>query len=162
MGKTLPPDLDAARPARSKPLTTPPAPDMLRGKLAYAAATADVSASGIDAFRDDGASRIVMWKEIVGVVARRLPERVPYDGTTFVDVVSTAGSTLRILPWTRITGEAFPDDPIERARAFVRLVIARRKEAQVDAATRKFIDSNEAAAQLTDPATLAAHDARLA
>jgi hypothetical protein len=147
---------------RTKRPTVQPVPEALRNKLQYATATVDISSTGVDAFRDDGASRIVMWRDVVGVVARRLPAVAPYDGSTFVDLVSTAGSTLRILPWTRITGEALPEEPEERARAFVRLVMSRCPELHVDGATRKFIDGRSPAAQLPDPMTLGAHDARLA
>jgi len=51
--------------------------------------TAAVSAAGIDARREDGSSRLVMWREVVGVIARRLPP--DYQGLVFVDIVSSAG-----------------------------------------------------------------------
>ncbi len=80
---------------------------------------------------------------------------------TFVDVVSTAGATLRILPWTRLTGDSI--EPGEgRMRAFVNLAAARCPSANVDRATRAFADSAEPARQLPDEATLAAHDEHLA
>jgi len=47
---------------------------------------------GIDARREDGSSVLVIWRDIVGAVARRLPN--DYQAVTFVDVISTAGATL--------------------------------------------------------------------
>jgi hypothetical protein len=117
--------------ARSGPLPT--MPPHLRKRLSYTALTAELTAGGIDARREDGTSRLVLWRDVVGVVARRLP--TDFDGTTFIDIVSTAGSTLRIVPWTRM--------------------------AHVDPATRAFLECGEAA-QLPDLATLSAHDERLA
>jgi hypothetical protein len=81
-----------------------------------------------------------------------------------VDLVSTTGSTLRILPWTELTGEALlggESNPVERARAFVQLVATRCPGAKLDAATRTFLGSRGLAAQLPDAALLAQHDERL-
>jgi hypothetical protein len=144
---------------RTKSRTMPP-PDPLRGKLRFATATAELTRGGIDARREDGSTVLVMWRDVVGVVARRLPPA--YEGETFVDVISTAGSTLRILPWTRVTGEPIDGDGERRARELVELVTSRCPDAKLDPATRAFIESRGQAAQLPDVETLAAHDARLA
>jgi len=93
------------------------------------------------------------------VVARRLPPA--YDGTAFVDIVSTAGSTLRIVPWTRLTGELLGVDGDARPRVVVEHVLARCPNARLDPATQYFLDTGEPA-QLPDLATLRAHDDRLA
>jgi len=136
-------------------------PAALAGKLRYATLTATVSHVGIEARREDGFVRTVMWPDVVGIVARRLPPEDPFDGVTFVDVVSTAGATLRILPWTRLSGDRIEGDGTERARAFVQLCAARCPGAKLDAATRTFLGSHGQAAQLPDEPTLAAHDRRL-
>jgi hypothetical protein len=156
-----------AAPAVARTITPPRASwklarEALRGKLSYAATTVELKTTGIDARRDDGLARLVPWSEVVGVVARRLPAAAPYESVTFVDVVSTAGATLRILPWTHIIGDLPDVDGDERARAFVQLVAARCADLHLDAATRTFLGSHGPAAQLPDEATLAAHDARLA
>lgn len=131
----------------------------LRGKLRFALATAEVSTAGIDARHEDGSARLVLWRDVLGVVARRLPAPPPHDGTTFIDVVSNAGATIRVVPWTRISGvEIAAGDP---AREFARLVTARSPDAQLDPATRAFVDGAAPAAQLPDLVTLDAHDARL-
>jgi hypothetical protein len=136
-------------------------PAALASKLRYATLTATISHVGIDARREDGFTRTVMWPDVVGIVARRLPADEPYEGATFVDVVSTAGATLRILPWTRLSGDRIEGDGAERARAFVQLAAARCPGAKLDAATRTFLGSHGQAAQLPDEPTLAAHDRRL-
>jgi hypothetical protein len=138
--------------------------EQLRKKLLYATAIANVTDKGIEAKREDGLAKRVRWHEVVGVVARRLPAQPPYDGITFVDVVSTAGATLRILPWTRLSGEAIDgeDDGEDRARSFVQLVVVHCPDVHLDPATRTFLGSHGHAAQLPDAETLAAHDARLA
>jgi len=137
-----------------------PRPEVLRGKLQFAALAAEVTRGGLDARREDGSTALVIWRDVVGVVARRLPP--VYEGATFVDVVSTAGSTLRILPWTRLTGELVAGDGELRARAFVELVKLHCPEAKLDPATRAFLERQGQAAQLPDMETLAAHDQRLA
>ena len=131
----------------------------MRGKLAYAIASAEITTGGVDARREAGEIVLVLWRDVVGVVARRLPQF--YESSTFIDLVSTAGSTLRVLPWTRLTGHHLEGTDEERARAFVQLVAQRCPSAKVDAATRQFVDGSEAA-QLPDAATLKAHDERLA
>jgi hypothetical protein len=143
-----------------------PIPLGLRGKLKYTAITAELSRAGIDARREDGSARLVAWGDVVGAVARRLPAAEPYAGSAFVDIVSTADSTLRLLPWTKLSGEPLDGDGDgdgdARARAVLALVIARCPGAKLDRATRSFHDASEPLAQLPDEATLAQHDARLA
>jgi hypothetical protein len=148
-----------AAPGRTKTASLTPVPDHLRNRLQYVALTAELTGGGIDARREDGLSRLVLWRDVVGVVARRMPPE--YDSTAFVDIVSTAGSTLRIVPWTRITGELMGVDADDRPRAVVEHVIARCPVARLDPATRQFLDTGEPA-QLPDLDTLRAHDDRLA
>jgi len=147
-------------------ITVPPEPEVvvpaaLAGKLRYATLSATLTHVGIEARREDGFARTVMWPDVVGIVARRLPPEEPWEGATIVDVVSTAGATLRIVPWTRLAGERLDGEGIERARAFVQLAAARCPSAKLDAATRTFLGSHGQAAQLPDEPTLAAHDRRL-
>lgn len=130
--------------------------------LRYAANTVVLSHVGVEAHLDDGRVRVVPWREVVGVVARRLPAQAPYGGETFVDLVSTAGSTVRFLPKTILVGELDADGDAEKARAVVRLVTLHAPTAQLDQATRQFLASHDPAAQLPDAETLAAHDAMLA
>lgn len=131
-------------------------------ELRFAANTVMLSHVGVEAHLDDGRVRVVPWREVVGVVARRLPPFAPFSGETFVDIISTADSTVRILPWTTLVGELAADGDAEKARAIVRLVTLRAPGAQLDQATRVFVDGRGPAAQLPDAVTLAAHDARLA
>jgi hypothetical protein len=145
--------------ARTKTGPLPPIPEHLRNRLRYVALTAEVTGGGIDARREDGLSRLVLWRDVVGVVARRMPPA--YDGAAFVDIVSTAGSTLRIVPWTRLTGELIDVDVATRPRAVVEHVVAQCPGVRLDRATQMFLDTGEPA-QLPDLDTLRAHDERLA
>jgi hypothetical protein len=141
---------------RSEPLPVTPA--HLRNRISYVALTAELTSGGVDARREDGSSRLVLWRDVVGVVARRMPD--DYDGMTFVDIISTAGSTLRIVPWTRLTGAPIEDGDA-RPRGIVERVVAMCPAARLDPATRTFLETGEAA-QLPDLDTLQAHDAHLA
>jgi hypothetical protein len=147
--------------ARSKTSSIPPIPEHLRHRLSYVAITAELTGGGLDARREDGSSRLVLWRDVVGVVVRQLPPTE--GGALFVDIVSTAGSTLRIVPWTRLTGD--PVDAVggadDRPRAIVERVIAMAPGARLDPATRNFFETGEVA-QLPDLETLRAHDERLA
>jgi hypothetical protein len=154
----LPPD-PVVMVGRLKSGPLPPVPAHLRNRLEYVAITAELTAGGIDARREDGASRLVLWRDVVGVVARRMPPA--YDNATFIDIVSTAGSTLRIVPWTRLTGEPIDAELDQRPRGVVERVVAMCPGAKVDPATRLFLDTGEAV-QLPDLETLHAHDERLA
>lgn len=153
---------EISTPTTSRPL--PVFPEHLRKQLRFVVLGAEVTRGGVDARREDGSTVLVMWRDVVGVVARRLPAE--HDGATFVDLVSVAGRTLRILPWTRLTGDpiavADPGDDAARARAFVALVGERAPDAKLDPATSAFVTGDQPAAQLPDVATLARHDDKLA
>ncbi|HEY5934149.1 MAG TPA: hypothetical protein VIU61_05935 [Kofleriaceae bacterium] len=141
---------------RSQPIAFP---ERVKGKLRFAALTAELTRGGVDARREDGTALLVIWRDVVGVVARRLPPDL--EGDTFVDLVSTAGSTIRITPWTRLTGEPMEGEGEVRARSVVNLVLAQCAAVKLDRATREFVDGKPAA-QLPDAAMLAQHDDRLA
>lgn len=134
-------------------------PEHLRKRLSYVAITAELTGGGIDARREDGTSRLVLWRDVVGVVVRRMPP--VFDNALFVDIVSTARSTLRILPWTRLTGDPIEGDGDARPIRIVEYVLAKCPKARLDPATRQFLDTGEPA-QIPDLETLRAHDARLA
>ena len=137
-------------------------PAALRRVLKYTVTTASITGEGIKAHHEDGTTRFVEWDAIVGIVARRLPEDAPYDGATFVDLISAAGSTLRILPWTTLDGAPVLGEGEERARAFVQMLAVRCLDAKLDSWTKTFADDAGRAAQLPNTKTLDAHDARLA
>ena len=114
----------------------------------------------MDARREDGSTQLVLWRDVVGVVARRLPPA--YEGAPFVDLVSTAGATVRVLPWTRLTGEPVEGTGADRARALVARVVAHCPAIKLDPVTREFVEGSGPPGQLPDVPTLDAHDARLA
>jgi hypothetical protein len=127
----------------------------------YAATIAALSHTGLDVRRVDGA-RAVAWADVVGVITRALP-----DGTPFVDVVSTAGATVRLGPWTELSGARVPGidarDPRASARALAAHVRDCAPGAKLDGATRAFVDGALAdPPALADAAALAGYDDRLA
>lgn len=136
-----------------------PVPEHLRKRLSYVAITAELTGGGIDARLEDGTSRLVLWRDVVGVVVRRMPP--VFDNALFVDIVSTARSTLRVVPWTRLTGDPIEGEGDARPVRIVHYILAKCPSAKLDPATRQFLDSGEPA-QLPDLETLRAHDARLA
>jgi hypothetical protein len=147
---------------RGRTASIPTIPEHLRNRLSYVAVTTELTGGGLDARREDGSSRLVLWRDVVGAVVRRMPD--VYSATVFVDIVSTAGSTLRIVPWTRLLGDRIPEgdgSDGDRARALVDYVQLKAPGAKLDAATRQFLDTGEVA-QIPDVETLRAHDARLA
>lgn len=157
---------------RSRATTTPPPQtvvtgltamaEVYKGKVKFAMLTGELSNAGIDARREDNANILVMWRDVVGLVARRLPGDL--NGHPFVDIVSTAGMTLRFLPWSRITGETtISGEPEARVRALLDLILPRCPEAKLDRATQAFIeDDTKSPAQLPNLDMLAKHDAALA
>jgi hypothetical protein len=153
---------------QTKPLP-PPAhepepvfPPYIQNKIKYAITTADISPAGITGKREDGTLVEVKWDAIVGVIARRMPPDKPFEGATIIDVVSSAGKTLRVVPWTKVRGGLpLGKQAVERARGFVQLVAAQALSAKLDPATKLFADSDGQAAQLPTIATLASHDDRL-
>ncbi len=135
-------------------------PAHLRGVVAHALRSAEVTRAGLDARREDGASRIVLWADVVGAIARRLPPA--YDGAVFVDLVSTPGNTVRVLPWTQLTGAPLAGTDDARARALLAQVQAHAPDAKLDPATLRYLTGDGPAPQLPDVAMLAAHDQRVA
>jgi hypothetical protein len=143
---------------RSGPL--PVLPPHLRGKLNYVCVTVDLTNGGVDARREDGTQLLVLWDDVVGVVARRMPDA--FDAIAFIDLVSTAGATLRMVPWTKVSGEAMvPQEGQARARALLAHITTQCPYATLDPATQKFAEGGEPA-QLPDLSLLQAHDERLA
>ena len=142
-------------------------PTIKRTGLRFAATRLAFHKSGIDAQREDGSTPRVLWADIVGIVARRLPAEPPHAGETFVDIVSIAGATIRYLPSaTEVVGteqqaSLATGDESERARTFVQLVAMACPEARLDSATRTFLGGRGPAAQLPSIDTLAQHDERL-
>jgi len=147
--------------ATERPATgpMPRMPELLRKKIKYVALSAEVTRAGIDARREDGSSLLVLWRDVVGIVVRRLPPE--HQGATFADVVSTAGATLRLMPWTRTTGDRVTGVGDDRVRSLIDAVVASCPAIKLDARTQAFRDKGEAA-QLPDLAKLAQHDERLA
>ena len=143
-------------PRRSSPTTPPPS----GSKIQFATIAGELSVAGIDARRAAGGPVLVLWRDVVGLVVRRLPPEL--EGHVFLDVVSTAGMTLRILPWTKLTGERIEGDAEARVRALLALVKPRCPEAKLDRATQAFLDGTKAAAQLPSVDMLAKHDQALA
>jgi hypothetical protein len=139
----------------------PPMPVALRGKISYTVTRASLSAAGIEAVRENGTPVTVFWAEITSVFARCLPPAPPYDGYTFLDIVSSTGKTMRVLPWTDVDGDLVAGEDVERARSFVRLTATRCPQAQFDEQTSTFLIALVPATQLPDPAALAAHDRRV-
>src|SRR5690606_14295003 len=123
--------------------------------------SAAFSGVGIAAQRHDGLAKLIRWTDIVGIVARRLPQAAPYDGTPFVDIVSTEGATMRMLPDTEITGYTLTGTPMERARQLVNLLAAQALDAKLDSATKVFANGTSNAPQLRGEQTLATHGERL-
>jgi hypothetical protein len=156
------PPADAVRERKTTPPGSGPVsmiPEHLRKKLKFVAVTATLTRAGIDARREDGTSKLVMWRDVVGLVVRRMPAE--YDGLLFLDVVSTAGSTLRLVQWTRLTGETFEGEGDAWHRAVLKSMMAHSPAASLDPATKRF-HGGEPAAQLPDVTKLAAHDGKLA
>jgi hypothetical protein len=159
---TIPPSpapSSTSGPTQPRATTPIPIPAAAAGNIAYATLTVEMTVGGIDGRREDRSSVLVLWRDVVGVVVRRMPP--DYEAATFIDVVSTAGSTVRILPWTRVSGVASSADGDARARTVVEMIRQKCPSARIDAATQAFLDGRPAA-QLPDLATLAAHDERLA
>ncbi len=140
----------------SIPLDLAPAAEESDEALAYAATSLELTAVGIEAVRADRSRHALAWTDVVGIVARCSP-----GGVTFVDLVSLPGKTLRFTPSTQITGVQIEGSPIERARTFIELVTARRRDVKVDAATREFVQGG-IVLQIPDPTVMAEHDRRLA
>jgi hypothetical protein len=154
----------APLPPRSRAASDVPVPSMppaLRNKISYTVISASLGAAGIEAVRENGTPVTVFWAEITSVVARRLPADPPYDGHTFIDIASSTGRTMRLLPWTTVDGDLTAGVDVERARSFVRLAAQRCPQAQFDEDTSTFLIAMLPATQLADRAALAAHDRRL-
>jgi hypothetical protein len=154
------------QPPIDKPITLPPItrsptlPPSTKHALRFLVMAGEITRAGIDARRADGTSLIVLWRDVVGVVVRRLPDEL--DATTFMDIVSVKGSTLRIVPWTRMTGISVVGTGDDRLRSIAGYVATMCSDVQLfDPATKNFLEKPEPAAQLKDLAKLAAHDERL-
>jgi hypothetical protein len=157
---TQPPiDMPITQPPITRTPTSPIVP-VPKHKLRYVVMSGEVTRAGIDARREDGSSLLVLWRDVVGVVVRRLPDEL--EATTFMDIVSVKGHTLRIVPWTRLTGISVAGMGDDRVRSVAGYIATMCGDVQLfDPATKIFLEKPEPAAQLKDVAKLAAHDERL-
>ena len=71
------------------------------------------------------------------------------------------GSTLRVLPWTRLTGAATMGGDDASVRALIAKLRELAPEARLDGATRTFVETDAPAAQFPDLAALETHDTRI-
>lgn len=137
-------DAPKARPLVAGPVVASPA--AAKGRLRHAAANAEVSRAGVDARLEDGTAVMIAWRDLTSAGASKLPAREPYGGAVFVELVSSAGETIRVLPWTRLTGEQLPGEGEIRARGLLRFAAAQNATTKVDAGTRGFLSGREPAA----------------
>jgi hypothetical protein len=136
--------------ARSTGATRPP-PTALAGKVLHTAAVCEITAGGLDARRENGSSTLVRWTDIAAIVARRLP--AAYGGEHLVEVRSASGEVIRILPWTRVTGDRLAHTDQTRPRVLAQTFAARAPSAELDAVTQSFL-AGIPADQLADLTTL--------
>jgi hypothetical protein len=102
-----------------------PAPDL---RAARAAATAQlrftVEAAAIETDGLRAGDRLLAWRDVVRVVARRLPPDPPWEKATFVDLVPATGAPVRIGAATRIDFSALPGGAAPTAKGNWRRLVA--------------------------------------
>lgn len=93
--------------ARPNPVG-PAAVDATRDALRFVVQDGAITADGLTVRVARGGERTVAWRELIEVVARRMPPDPPYEKTTFVDLVVADGPPLRLVPSTRLDYAALP------------------------------------------------------
>ena len=128
---------------------TPPLDDM---RAARAAATAElrftVASAAIEVGGLRAGDRLLAWRDVVRVVARRLPPDPPWHKATFVDFVPATGAPVRIAASTRIDFTALPGGAAPTAKGnWRRLVAVARHDneaIEIDAESMSFFDGGQA------------------
>lgn len=104
---TPPPGKPLSKTARPNPVG-PAAVDATRDALRFVVQDGAITADGLTVRVARGGERTVTWRDLVEVVARRMPPDPPYEKTTFVDLVVGDGPPLRLVPTSRLDYAALP------------------------------------------------------
>jgi hypothetical protein len=111
--------------------------------LRFAVASAAIVADGLRA-----GDRLLAWRDVARVVARRLPPDPPWTKATFVDLVPATGAPLRLAASTRIDYAALPGGAAPTAKGNFRRLVAVARHAnpaiEIDAESAPVFDGGEA------------------
>ncbi|MBL8623465.1 MAG: hypothetical protein JNK64_19295 [Myxococcales bacterium] len=102
-----PPGKPLSKTARPNPVG-PAAVDATRDALRFVVQDGAITADGLAVRVARGGERTIAWRDLVEVVARRMPPDPPYEKTTFVDLVVADGPPLRLVPTSRLDYAALP------------------------------------------------------
>ena len=113
-------------------------------ELRFTVASATIEPDGLRA-----GDRLLAWRDVARVVARRLPPDPPWHKATFVDFVPAAGPPMRIAAATKIDFGALPGGAAPTAKGNWRRLVARARHEneaiEIDADSMSFFDGGQAA-----------------
>jgi hypothetical protein len=125
----------------------PVAADATRGALRFVAGVATLAPDGLAVQLDSGAERALAWRDVIRVVARRLPPDPPFEKTALLDLV-TADGPVRLLPTTRVDYANLPGGAAPGVKQNWRRLIALAREhhpgLEIEAQSAAFFDGGQA------------------
>ena len=125
----------------------PVAADASRGALRFVARVATLTPDGLAVQLDSGVERALAWRDVIQVVARRLPPDPPFEKTALLDLV-TADGPVRLLPTTRVDYANLPGGAAPGVKQNWRRLITLAREhhpgLEIEAQSAAFFDGGEA------------------
>jgi len=161
------PPAPAAAARTATPRTAPAARARLpqvRRELRFVAPKLELGPEGVCVVALDGSRRDLAFGQVAAVLVRRLPLEAPWSGNVLLELSATEGAPVRVLPTTltnfaQLPGGAAPSR-LENIRRLARLLSEKSPAAEIDPATRAFLDGKGVPSAFPTAAEFATHDAR--
>jgi hypothetical protein len=138
--------------------------DVGRTALRFVVDRGSIGADGLTVRTVDGEDRSVGWAELAVVVVRRLPPDPPFSKLLLIDLATTTGPPIRLLPSSRLDWRQLPGGAATTARdnvrALIGLVKSRNPAVTVEAASEGFVDSGAEPSIFGSMRQFAEYDAR--
>lgn len=138
--------------------------DVGRTALRFVVDRGTIEPGGLTVRTVDGDDRAVAWSEIAVVVVRRLPPDPPFSKLLLIDLATTTGPPIRLLPASRVDWRQLPGGAAATARDNVRRLIAlvrsENSSVTVETASQDFVDSGAEPSIFGSMRQFAEYDAR--
>ena len=142
----------------------PASVDVGRTALRFVVDRGTITPEGLVVRTVDGDDRTVAWSELAVVVVRRLPPDPPFSKLLLIDLATTSGPPIRLLPSSRLDWRQLPGGAAatarDNARKLIALVRSENSSVIVETASQEFVDSGAEPSIFGSMRQFAEYDAR--
>jgi hypothetical protein len=138
--------------------------DVGRTALRFVVDRGRIDPGGLTVKTIDGAERTVAWSDFAVVVVRRLPPDPPFSKLLLIDLATTSGPPIRLLPSSRIDWRQLPGGAAatarDNARSLIALIRSENSSVSVEPASQGFVDTGAEPSIFGSMRQFAEYDAR--